>query len=120
MLYIHPHRTRQWLPELPSEVSLSLLGCQRLGPRLSLLIRQHYKLSAFEYSNSADLEMATLDFSLLSRIPALAGSIFHGRRLRTLISKTAIAEFFTGIDENADSLAVTHADWAPLIREERS
>lgn len=112
-LYIHPNRTHEWLTDLPAHVGLELLGCQRLTPRLSLLIRQHYQLSPVGNHDALDLAIAMLDLNGLTSVQLLAGAIFHGHRMRTLISKALIAELLSGLDDWAYNLAVTCADLRP-------
>ncbi len=112
-MYIHPGRTREWLPELPAETGLSLLRCERLIPRLSAIITKHYGLAAFKADGGLDLSIAMLGFDPLMQVSQLAGVIFHGRQIRLLISKPAIAALFAGAGGWAHSYAMAQAELAP-------
>jgi hypothetical protein len=112
-LYIHPGRTREWLPELTAESGSALLKCRRLTPRLSSIITQHYKLAALEEEDGLDLAIAMLSFDALAQASHLAGAIFHAREIRMLISKPAIASLFAGAGEWAHGFAMANADLAP-------
>src|ERR1700693_2865445 len=80
--YVHPDRTREWLPELPVEIGLSLLKCERLIPRLSAVITQHYALTALKADGGLDLSIGMLSFNSLVQVSRLAGTIFHARQIR--------------------------------------
>ncbi len=112
-LYVHPDRTREWLPDLPAEIGLSLLRCGRLVPRLSAIITQHYKLTALEADGGLDLSIAMLSFNSLVQVSRLAGAIFHARQIRMLISKPAIAALFAGAGGWAHGYAMAQAELVP-------
>jgi hypothetical protein len=108
-LYIHPHRCSEWLPDIPASVAAPLLKNKRLMRRMSALIAAHYGLSQPAAANQDDIAIALLDIEALSRIIHLSGAIFYGQYLRTEISGTAIAGFFSGLDPWAYEAAVKHA-----------
>ena len=112
-LYVHPDRTREWLPELPAEIGLSLLKCERLIPRLSVVITQHYALTALEEDGGLDLSIGMLSFNSLVQVSRLAGAIFHARQIRMLISKPAIAALFAGVGDWAHSYVMAQVEMAP-------
>jgi hypothetical protein len=112
-LYVHPDRTREWLPELPAEIGLSLLKCERLIPRLSAVITQHYALTALKADGGLDLSIGMLSFNSLTQVSLLAGAIFNARQIRMLISKPAIAALFPGMGDWAHSYVMAQVEMAP-------
>lgn len=112
-LYVHPDRTREWLPELPAEIGRSLLKCERLIPRLSVVITQHYALPALEEDGGLDLSIGMLSFNSLVQVSRLAGAIFHAGQIRMLISRPAIAALFAGVEDWGHGYVMGQMEMAP-------
>jgi hypothetical protein len=109
-LYIHPNRTRDWLPHIRPDLAPSLLQNTRLAGRMSALIAAYYGLSPVDSTDGDDIAIALLDVTALSRLIHLSGAIFYGQYMSTEISGTAIADLLLGLGAWAYEAAVDHAD----------
>lgn len=112
--YIHPDRASEWMPDLPVETSQNLMKCARLETRLSAYIIQRYGLEPLTApSHDIDLYIALLDQTMLRQVIGIAGAVWHGKSLRSLISSAALSKLLGGIDLAAYRIALTLTHLAP-------
>jgi hypothetical protein len=119
VLYIHPDRAPEWLPDMPPHLTGLLSSCERLQPKLSLKIAQHYELGPCPaLAGGIDLTISLLDYESLKQIVEIAGATWHGRTLRRAIGKDAFAMMVSIMSEHAFRTGVAQADLAPAGNEE--
>jgi hypothetical protein len=114
VLYIHPSRTSEWLPDIPSSLVKKLIDTGRVHPRLSQIVTQHYQLEPLPpFTGDIDHAIAMLDHGQLLEVVMAAGAIWHGRTLSRLIDKASLKAALSLFGERTYRLAVAEAEFDP-------
>ncbi len=109
VLYIHPNRVGEWLPDLPAGAAKQLMACRRLTGRLSALIFHRYDLPPVPaaFFESTNATVTGFDYPLIGRLIGVAGAVWHKAALKRLINRDALQPILTGFDDVMMRLVAT-------------